>query len=226
MIRIERLTKSYGALQALVDVDLEIARGECLGLVGSNGSGRTTLLRVAATLVPPTSGSVDIDGLDVVRHVYRLRPRIAYVGVEAVDAERMRVAEYVRLVLEARGRPATREIVDAAVARAGLDAQSSCVSLSAGLRQRLLLGAVLAAEPDVLLLDDPFRALDASSRSRVIEWIGDARGRGAAIMLATQSDEDIAAACTRVARFDRGRLAGVSAVPKSTAASRPAAALR
>lgn len=223
MIRITRLTKRYGATPALADVDLEVRRGECLGLTGPNGSGLTTLLRVTATLVPPTSGSVEIDGLDVVRHVYRLRPRIAFVGAEHGEAERMRVGDYVTLVLDARGRPAAREIVDAAVARAGLDAQASCATLSEGLRQRVRLGAALAAEPDVLLLDDPFRALDAASRSRFLEWIGDARDRGAAIVLATQADEDVAAACTRVARFDRGRLVGVSSVPRSATAPRQAA---
>jgi ABC-2 type transport system ATP-binding protein len=218
MIRIKRLTKTYGASQALVDVDLEVAGGESVGLMGPNGSGRTTLLRIAATLVPPTSGSIEIDGIDAVRHAYRLRPRLAYVGAERVEAERMRVAEYFHFLLAARGRPATREIVEEAVTRAGLDGQSACTSLSGGMLQRLALGVALAARPDVLLLDDPFRALDAAARSRFIEWIGEACERGAAALLATQSDEDLAAACTRVARFDRGRLTGVSTVSKSTTA--------
>ena len=87
--------------------DLEVARGESLGLTGPNGSGRTTLLRIVATLVPPSSGSVKIDGLDAVRDVYRLRPRLAYVGTESVEPERLRVDECVRMVLTARRRPAT-----------------------------------------------------------------------------------------------------------------------
>jgi ABC-2 type transport system ATP-binding protein len=91
------------------------------------------------------------------------------------------------------------------------------------MRQRLALGVALAAEPDVLLLDDPFRALDAASRSRFVEWLADARARGAAVLLATQADDDIAAACTRVARFDRGRLAGVSAVAKPAPVARSVA---
>ncbi len=223
MIRLKHVTKRYGATQALVDVDLDVARGDSVGLMGANGSGRTTLLRIVATLVPPTSGSVEIDGLDAVRDINRLRPRIAYVGMESLPAERMPVGEYFRFVLEGRRRPATREIVEAAVARAGLDERASCASLSGGMRQRLSLGVALAAEPDVLLLDDPFRALDPAGRSRVVEWLADARTRGAAVLLATQADDDIAAACTRVARFDKGRLAGASAVAKPPAAARSVA---
>jgi ABC-2 type transport system ATP-binding protein len=226
MIRIAHVTKTYGASPALVDVDLHVAGGESLGLVGPNASGRTTLLRIVATLVRPSSGTVEIDGLDVVRHVYRLRPRIAYVDGESLAAEPMRVGEYVRFVLAARSRAATSEIIADAVARAGLDDRATCTSLSGGMRQRLALGVALMARPDVLLLDDPFRALDAAGRSRFVEWLLEARERGAAIMLATQSDDDIAVACTRVARFDRGHLAGVSAVSKSTAAPRPAEVLR
>jgi ABC-2 type transport system ATP-binding protein len=88
------------------------------------------------------------------------------------------------------------------------------------MRQRLTLGVALAAEPDVLLLDDPFRALDHAGRSRIAEWLADTRARGAAMLIATQADEDVAAACTRVARFDRGRLTGVSAVAKPLPAGR------
>jgi ABC-2 type transport system ATP-binding protein len=223
MIRLKQVTKRYGATQALADVDLEVARGESIGLTGPNGSGRTTLLRIVATLVPPTSGLVEIDGLDAVRHVYRLRPRVAYVGAESLPAERMAVGDCFRLVLAGRRRPATREIVEAAVGRAGLDERANAASLSGGMRQKLALGLALAAEPDVLLLDDPLRALDAAGRSRFIEWLADARDRGAAILMATQIDEDIAAVCTGVARFDRGRLTGVSAVPKSLAAARSVA---
>jgi ABC-2 type transport system ATP-binding protein len=226
MIRAMRLTKRYGAVDALVDVDLAVARGDSLGLVGPNGSGRTTLLRIAATLVAPTSGSIEIDGIDAVRHVYRVRPRVAYVASEPAGSEGLRVGEYFHLVLTTRKQSATDEIVDEAVERAGLDRRALCASLSGGMRQRLALGAALAAWPDVLLLDDPLRALDSSTRGRFVEWIGDARERGAAIMIATQADEDIAALCARVARFDRGRLAGISAVTRSGPSARSVAARR
>ena len=226
MIRATRLTKRYGAVDALVDVDLAVARGDSLGLVGPNGSGRTTLLRIAATLVAPTSGSIEIDGVDAVRHVYRVRARVAYVASEPAGSEGLRVGEYFHLVLTTRKHSATDEIIEEAVDRAGLDRRSLCASLSGGMQQRLALGAALAARPDVLLLDDSLRALDSAARGRFVEWIGDARERGAAIMVATQSDDDVAALCTRVARFDRGRLAGVSAVTRSGPSTRSVAGRR
>lgn len=223
MIRITQLAKSFGATSALAGVDLDVARREAMGLVGPNGSGRTTLLRIVATLIAPSSGSVEIDGLDLTRNVYRLRPRIAHVAGEPPLSERMTVAEYLRFTLTARRREATREILDQAIARAGLDAHTRCDVLSAGMRQRVALCAALLARPDVLLLDDPLRALDAQSRSRFIEWIADARDGGAAILMAAHADDDVAEVCTRVARFDAGRIAGVSAVPRSAASMRSAA---
>ena len=223
MIRIAQLTKTFGAMQALAGIDLNVGRGESLGLTGPNGSGRTTLLRIVATLVRPSSGSIEIDGVDAVRHAYRLRPRIAYLGAEAFEAERMRVRDYFRLALSARGRAATNEIVDAAAARAGLDPAVTCTALSGGGHQRLALAAALASQPDVVLLDDPFRALDQAGRSRFVEWLLEARERGAALLVATQSDEDISAICCRVARFDQGRLIGVSAVSRSAPQARTAA---
>ena len=223
MIRITQLVKSFGATQALAGVGLDVARREAIGLVGPNGSGRTTLLRVVATLIAPSSGAVDIDGLDLVRNVYRLRPRIAHVADGPLGSDRMTVAEYLRFALTARRREATREIIDQAIARTGLDAQARCDVLSAGMRQRVALCAALLARPDVLLLDDPFRALDAQSRSSFIEWIADAREGGAAILIATHVDDDVADVCTRVARFDAGRIAGVSGVPRSASAMRSAA---
>src|SRR5438874_130779 len=111
MIRASRLTKHYGATPALLDVDLDVGRGDSVGLVGPNGSGRTTLLRMIATRVRPTSGSIEIDGVDAVRHGYRLRPRLAYVGGDLVGADGLLAGEYVHLVLTARRRSATREIV-------------------------------------------------------------------------------------------------------------------
>jgi ABC-type multidrug transport system ATPase subunit len=225
MIRATRLTKRYGAVDALVDVDLAVARGDSLGLVGPNGSGRTTLLRIAGTLVAPTSGSIEIDGVDAARHAYRVRPRVAYVASEPLGSEGLRVDEYFRLVLTGRKQSASDEIVGEAIERAGLDRRTRCASLSGGMRQRLALAVALAARPDALLLDDPLRALDSAARGRFVEWIIGAREQGAAIMVATQSDEDVAALCTRVARFDRGRLAGIAAVTRSGPSARSVAAV-
>lgn len=224
MIRIESLSKSFGAVQALANVTLTVERGEAVGLVGSNGSGRTTLLRILATLSAPSAGSVTIDGHDLVKHVYLLRPRIAFVADGWPPDEHGRVDAHLCFALGARGRAATPEIVAEAVARAGLDGRSPVGHLSGGMRQRLALCAALAAQPAVLLMDDPFRGLDAAGRSRFAEWFADLRTTGTAIVMAADED-DVAATCTGVARFEAGRLAGTSIVAADRPSGRLAAAL-
>ena len=80
MIRIEALSKTYGGSVALSQIDLVVGRGEILGLSGTNGAGRTTLLNILATLVRPTSGRVEIDGIDALKHPFKVRPRVGYLA--------------------------------------------------------------------------------------------------------------------------------------------------
>src|SRR5580693_7606331 len=98
MITVRQLTKAFGATTALAGVDLEIGQGECLAIVGSRGSGRTTLLRILATLLQPTSGRVEINGVDIASDLNRVRPLVAYAGHDRIDGNRLRVDEYLRFV--------------------------------------------------------------------------------------------------------------------------------
>src|SRR2546422_11717266 len=104
MISVNRLSKNFGPAAALSDVTLHADRGESVGLAGPDGCGRSTLLRILATLLPPTRGSVQIDGLDAVNEVFNVRRRIAYVGDSTCRLGGIRVDEYLRLLAEGRGR--------------------------------------------------------------------------------------------------------------------------
>jgi ABC-type multidrug transport system ATPase subunit len=208
MIRIDRLTKSYGRLRVLPEVSLDMARGEGLGLAGPNGSGRTTLLRILATLVPPTSGTVEIDGLDVVKRLHQVRRLVGYAGDESLPGDGLSVGESLRFIARARLNPAdaARAATDAVV-RAGLDPRADVATLSAGFRQRLALAWALLPLPDVILLDDPLRALDGTARGRFIDWIREARDAGAALVVAANSDDDLRALCHRTVRLTEGLVA-------------------
>jgi ABC-2 type transport system ATP-binding protein len=208
VIVISGLTKAFGQTRELAGVDLSIARGECVAVVGPAAGGRTALMRVLATLVPPSSGRITIGGLDVVSDLYRVRQCLAYAGGAPVRPNRLRVVEYLRLVAGARRQPTSAANVAADLV--GLDAEAPIETLSDGLRQRLTLAAALAASADVLLLDDVFRVLDAADRNRVSEWLGGAGERGTTIIVAAGED-DVPEWCQRTVRLHAGRIVKLSA---------------
>lgn len=223
MINVERLSKSYGRKTVLTDVSLEVGHGEWLGVVGAHDSGCSTLLQILATLVPPTSGTVRIDGVDIVKDVYRVRPRLAYVGKQLVGPGQMRVGDYLRFVFAARGAPARGTSVGDAIARAGLDQGELVDALPPSGRQRVELTAALMLQPAVLLVDDPFRALDDAARLVFTRWMAEARDRGAMLVLTAGSEAEMPVLANRVARLDAGRL--VSPARTNTAAhTKPACA--
>jgi len=204
MIAISGLTKTFGHLTVLAGVDLAIARGESVAVVGPAASGRTTLMRILATLVPPSSGRVDIGGLDVVSDIYRVRRIIAYASGARIPGQRLRVVEYLRLVAGARLRPSSTAVFAADLV--GLNQDAPIDTLPNGMWQRLPLAAALAAAADVLLLDDAFHALDAPARTRVAEWLARARELGTTIVVAVNEDDDVSDVCQRTVRLDAGRI--------------------
>jgi ABC-type multidrug transport system ATPase subunit len=221
MIKVTGVSKTYGHTVALSDVNIEVSRGECVALTGANGSGRTTLLRILATLIRPACGTLKIDGIDAVKHVYKVRPRLAYVGEESIShrtfASTLRVEEYLQFMHSTRRSVAgdADDAVRTALARAGLTGSTPLCALSTGSRQRLLLSTVLAFRFDVLLLDDPLRSLDAEARAGFLEWLQHARDTGSTIVVALNDDRDLAALCHRSAQLDAGRISTLTSAARS-----------
>jgi len=209
MIAIRGVTKVYGKTPALTGVDLEIGRGECLAIAGSRGSGRTTLLRIMATLVRPTSGRVAIDGIDIASDVFRVRPLVAYAGRDPIDGNRLRVDEYLRFVATARKQPASS--VEPIAALVGLDVRAPIAALAADVQSRLALAAALIAAPAVLLLDEPLGVLESAARAGFLQWLADARRRGATIVMSASAGDDVSEVCPRVVRLDAGRVIEIAA---------------
>jgi osmoprotectant transport system ATP-binding protein len=172
LLRAENVTKRYSTTVALDRVSLSVGRGECVALVGESGSGKTTLLRCFNRLVDPDEGRVLVDGTDVAQlDAIRLRRRVGYVPQDGGLLPHWRVQRNVELVPWLREVAGARELATKSLQLVGLEPETFADrwprELSGGQRQRVAVARALAAKPDVVLLDEPFGALDAITRADV-----------------------------------------------------------
>jgi osmoprotectant transport system ATP-binding protein len=213
-IEIEHLRKRFGDVTAVDDVSLSIASGELLVLLGGSGSGKTTLLRMVNRLIEPSEGHVRIGGEDTSRMPpHELRRRIGYCFQRIGLFPHLTVAENVGITPELRGWPPKRvaERVDECLRLAELDParfrERRPHELSGGEQQRAGLARALAGEPDVVLLDEPFGALDAITRERLQSSFDDLRRRlRLTAIFVTHDVLEAFRLADRIGVMDRGRL--------------------
>ena len=206
--RAQGLTCRFGRSIALDGVDLHIADGESAGLIGPNGSGRTTLLQILATLRRPDAGTIEIAGVNATRDPFAARAHVMYVGCGLAASAGLRVVEYLQFVNDARrshGRNRTIT-VNAALERSQLPRDARVETLSPGLQQQLALTAALLVAPRLLLLDDAFASLDHVARDRFLEWVGDVRAAGTAVVAAVNSTADLDALSSTLLYLENGKL--------------------
>lgn len=205
-VRLEGMTRLFGGHPGVVRVDLTAAAGEALLVSGPNGSGKTTLLRLLATAISPTYGGGRVLGLDLVDQREEVRARTELLGHRTRLYEDLTPTEYLRFV--AALWRCSDERVDAALGRAGLlgVAGERIRGFSQGMRQRLALTRALLRRPDLLLLDEPYAALDDEAKELVDGTVREARAEGRTVIVATHDGGRAAALVDRAVRLERGRL--------------------
>jgi sulfate/thiosulfate transport system ATP-binding protein len=209
-IDINSVSKRFGDFTALEDVTLEVPEGSLTALLGPSGSGKSTLLRIVAGLEQPDAGSISIDGGDVTA----ARPQdrcVGFVFQHYAAFTHMSVRDNVAFGLEIRKRPKpeVRARVDELLALVGLTqwSQQRPHQLSGGQRQRMALARALAVEPRVLLLDEPFGALDANVRAELRQWLRRLHDeRGVTTVLVTHDQEEAMEVADRIAVMNAGQI--------------------
>ena len=209
-LAVSHLTHRYGSRIALDDVSLEVAPGSFVALLGPNGGGKSTLFRIAATLLRASEGSVRVFGADVVAEAPAVRRRIGVVFQSPALDQRLTVRE--NLVHHGRlyglGGAALRTAVDDALERVGLTdrARDLVLRLSGGLKRRAEIAKVLMTRPSLLLLDEPTTGLDPGARRDLWHDLAAIRETDGTTILLTTHLLDEAAGADRVAILDRGKV--------------------
>jgi heme ABC exporter ATP-binding subunit CcmA len=209
LVRIHDLGKRFGALPVLDGVSLEVRAGEALALLGANGAGKTTVLRIVATLLRPSRGWVSVAGLDVTRDAEAVRRLVAYMGHGSHLYEDLTARENLAFWSSLGGAPAGGDAIRAALAAVDLDrAEDERVrAFSAGMKRRLSLARLLLARPQVLLLDEPFASLDQRAKKWLSEYLLAFKAGGGAILMSTHSFGRELDVADRVAILAEGKVA-------------------
>jgi ABC-2 type transport system ATP-binding protein len=209
MIAVDQLSKRYGRIAALDGVTFEIKKGGVAALVGGNGAGKSTVLRILSTLIAPTDGDAVVCGYDVVQDALDVRRRIGYLAENTPLYGDQRVVDFLRFRAALKGvaHPERRERVQEVIRRCALQGveRRRIATLSRGFQKRVGLADALVHLPEVLLLDEPMVGLDAVQISAVRELIGSLAGRHT-VLFTTHSREEAEAVCRQVLHLQRGRL--------------------
>jgi len=209
VIAVEHLTKEFGRTVAVNDVSFRAGAGEAIGLLGPNGSGKTTIMRTLAGYFPPTAGRVSVDGIDVGREPLRARARVGYLPESAAWYPDMRVRQFVEFCADLhrlRGERRRARLAAALEACGLADVQHRLVGqLSKGYRQRLGIAQAIVHEPTVLILDEPTVGLDPRQVVEIRQLVRALRGR-TTVLLSTHILSEVASVCDRVVIIDRGRV--------------------
>lgn len=209
MIDVSNLTKRYAGATAVKEVSFSVARGQIVGLLGKNGAGKSTILKILSCFMPATSGTVRVAGYDVFHEADDVRRRIGYMPENNPLHMEMRVKEYLKFRARLKGlsRAQTRDRVDTVLQQCVLtDVQRRIIGqLSKGYKQRVGLADALVHEPELIILDEPTIGLDPNQIRSVRQLIKDL-GKRHTILLSTHILSEVEMTCSHVLVLHHGKM--------------------
>lgn len=217
MIEVSNLTKKYAGQTAVSDVSFTVGSGEIVGLLGHNGAGKSTIMRILSCFMPATSGTVKVAGFDVFKDADEVRRRIGYMPENNPLHPEMRVREYLKFRARIKGLSIRRcrERVDAVTEMCGLTGVSKKIigHLSKGFKQRVGLADALVHEPELVILDEPTIGLDPHQIRAVRQLIKE-QGRDRTVLISTHILSEVELTCTHVVILKEGRMLAADSIAK------------
>jgi ABC-2 type transport system ATP-binding protein len=212
VISVQHLTKRFGSYVAVDDLSFEVAPGEVLGFLGPNGAGKTTTMRMVTGFLPPSRGTVIIDGCELLRKPIEAKRRLGYLPENPPVYPELTVRQYLHFVAEIKdvARSRRKACVDRAMDRANVAdvADKRIATLSKGFKQRVGLAQAIVHEPPVLILDEPTSSLDPKQRVEVRDLIARLRGEHT-VVLSTHILPEVSQVTDRVVIINRGKVMAV-----------------
>lgn len=210
MIRFENLTKIYGGVKAVDNLNLQIPEATVFGFIGPNGAGKTTTIKMMAGVLQPTSGTISIDGLDIAKEPAQVKQIIGLIPDRPFLYEKLSGLEFFRFkagLYGMTGNGLDKKIFELLDLFELSDwADELIESYSHGMKQRIVIASALIHEPKVVIVDEPMVALDPKGAKLVKEIFKEQAGKGATVFLSTHTLSLAQEVCQRIAIVDRGRI--------------------
>ena len=210
MIHVENICKTFGKVQALGDVCLDVGKGELFGFVGPDGAGKTTLFRILCTLLLPDKGRASVEGFDVVKDMREIRRRVGYMPGRFSLYQDLSVEENLRFFASLFGTTVDEgyDCIKAIYSQIEPFRKRRAGALSGGMKQKLALSCALVHQPDVIFLDEPTTGVDPVSRKEFWDMLAMLKDRGITIVASTPYLDEVRR-CDRVAFLNEGRVHGI-----------------
>lgn len=208
MIEVRNLSKSYGSTKAVNDISLSIGKGELFGLLGPNGSGKTTMIKMLTGQIKPTSGSVRVHGVDVLEDPIRVRELAGIVPEQETPPSFLTAEEYLYFVAKIRKMEHYEKICEKwfEFLDFGDQKNSLCKDLSRGTRQKLMFAQAFLHEPELAIIDEPLINLDPVMQRKVKDFLADYVKNGGTVFISTHILEIAKQICTSIGIIYKGKL--------------------
>lgn len=208
-IELKHLTKDYGEGKGIFDIELTIKKGEMIGFVGTNGSGKTTTIRNMLGFVKPTSGKAYVNGLESWKNASKIAKSVGYVPGEIAFPDLVTGTEFLKCQADFLGLK-DMTYANYLIEKLQLDPRANLKRMSKGMKQKTALVAALMNNPDIIILDEPTTGLDPLMRDAFMEIIKDEHKRGKTIFMSSHMFEEMEGTCDRVALINNGHIVDIA----------------
>ncbi len=210
-ISTQGLTKSYGKNRGIIDINLQVKKGDFFGFIGPNGAGKSTTIRSLLGLITPTGGEARILGMECGRSKTEILEKVGYMPSESCFYDRIRVKDMIKLAADLRGKDCSKQAAELCE-RLQLDTHKRVNELSLGNRKKVSIVCALQHEPELYILDEPTSGLDPLMQQEFFELLKERNDRGATIFLSSHVLSEIQKYCKNAAIVKEGRLIRESSV--------------